>query len=104
MIIINIASYKIVYEYQQYDRCKYDNNELLCTLDKLGGNISYQGYIQGSYRKLDIKIKDFSRTFQHQINFFQDHLFFIYGDSNRASQNWECHKYGTLWNLIESFH
>ena len=31
---------------------------------------------QGSYRKLDIKIKDFSRTFQHQINFFKDQLFF----------------------------
>ena len=59
---------------------------------------------QGSYRKLDIKIKDFPRTFQHQIKFFQDHLFLIYRDSNRVSQNWECRKYGTLWNLIEYFH
>ena len=29
-------------------------------------------HIQGSYSKLDINFKDFSRTFQYQ-NIFQDH-------------------------------
>ena len=42
----------------------------------LNGIFSYF-YKQGSYRKLDINIKDFSSTFQHQIIFFQDHLFLI---------------------------
>ena len=33
---------------------------------------------QGSYRKLDIKIKDFSRTFQHQIKFFPGPFVFLF--------------------------
>ena len=46
--------------------------------------------MKGLYRKLDIKIIDFSRTFQHQINFFQNH--FIYSDFNTVWKNWECRK------------
>ena len=60
----------------------------------------YAGFVQETRHKNQGLFQDF----QYQINFFQDQLFFIYRDSNRASQNWECHKYGTLWNLIEFFH
>ena len=36
----------------------------------------------GSHRKLEINIKDFSRTFKHLIKFSQDHYIFIDSDFN----------------------
>ena len=36
--------------------------------------------------------------------FFHHHSFLIDCDLNRALQNWDCFKHGTLWNLIKFFH
>ena len=39
-------------------------------------------------QKLDIKIRNFSRTFQHQNNFSKTILFFIESAFNTPTQNW----------------
>ena len=51
---------------------------------------------QGSYKKQDLKIKDFSRTFQHLIILFQDHFIFIESALNVAMQKWVLRKQDTL--------
>ena len=58
--------------------------------------------IQGSYKKHDLKIKDFSRTFQHLIILFQDHFIFIESALNIAMQKWVLRKQDTLWNFAHS--
>ena len=55
-----------------------------------------QYYYQGSYKKQDLKIKDFSRTFQHLIILFQDHFIFIKSAFNIAMQKWVLRKQDTL--------
>ena len=54
------------------------------------------GHIQGSYKKQDLKIKDFSRTFQHLIILIQDHFIFIESALNVAMQKWVLRKQDTL--------
>ena len=51
---------------------------------------------QGSYKKQVLKIKDFSRTFQHLIILFQDHFIFIESALNIAMQKWVLRKQDTL--------
>ena len=48
--------------------------------------------MQGSYKNLDIKIKDFSRTFKHRIIFCQDQFILIDSDSNTIQHNLEYSK------------
>ena len=48
---------------------------------------------QGSYKKQDLKIKDF---FQHLIILFQDHFIFIESAFNIAMQKWVLRKQDTL--------
>ena len=40
-------------------------------------NLLYLIKIQGLYRKPEIKIKDFSRTSQHECNFCQGRFYFL---------------------------
>ena len=51
---------------------------------------------QGSYKKQDLKIKDFSRTFQHLKILFQDHFIFNESALNMAMQKWVLRKQDTL--------
>ena len=52
-------------------------------------------HLQGSY-KTDLKIKYFSRTFQHLKILFQDHFIFIESALNIAMQKWVLRKQDTL--------
>ena len=45
----------------------------------------YHSRVRGSYRKLDIKFKDFLRTFRYQINFSRT-IIFNDSDLNTAAQ------------------
>ena len=45
-----------------------------------------------------------NQGFSTSNKFFQNNYLLIDSDFNRAPQNWECHKLGTLWNYIEFFH
>ena len=47
-------------------------------------------------KKQDLKIKDFSRTFQHLIILFQDHFIFIESALNIAMQKWVLRIQDTL--------
>ena len=66
---------------------------------QLHGMMPYNHWVQGSYKKQDLKIKDFSRTFQHLIILFQDHFIFIKSAFNIAMQKWVLRKQDTLWNF-----
>ena len=59
----------------------------------------FKSYTLGSYKKQDLKFKDFSRTFQHLKILFQDHFIFIKSAFNIAMQKWVLRKQDTLWNF-----
>ena len=74
-----IKTKRILVGYIHFDMIKLTRNGSKCTkIHQKDGTCTPYAYInislymyQGSYRPLEIKFKDFSRTFKHQIYVFQ---------------------------------
>ena len=52
--------------------------------------------VYATYRKLNIKIKDFPGLSSAKFSIFQDHSILLVSDFNIEAQNWECFKEDTL--------